>query len=421
MITELRARNFKSWEDTGKLRFAPLTGLFGANSSGKTSILQVLLMLKQTAERPSDWNEPLYFGDDGSLVNLGNFDAVIHKHKQDLNLNISVSWKSSTVANINKYIRVHNLKFPSHVEMLPPGQDHRAPSEEISFSTNIARAAMNNFYYKTDLYRLNVEQPDLFRCYGLRAGQTQTVEISSRFEEEFENLFSRILYLGPLREHPRHRYTWEGDHPRSIGQEGEKAISALLSGRIRRFPIDEQILNWLQRLELIHSYDLRPISDTNQDYEFLVKKYKGGPEIRLTDIGFGVSQVLPVLILCYYAPEGSILILEQPEAHLHPKVQTELADVLIDVVENRNVQIILESHSEYLLSRLQRRIAEKKIAATDTALYFCEIKDGTSEIEQLKVDEYGNIRNWPQDFFGDVTGELIKKTKVEMQQRKVMG
>ena len=418
MITELTTRNFKSWEDTGKLRFAPLTGLFGANSSGKTSILQVPLMLKQTVERPSDWNEPLYFGDEESLVNLGNFDAVIHKHKQDLSLNISVSWKSSTVADINKYIRFHNLKFPSHVEMLPPSQGYRAPSEEISFSTNIARSAMNNFYYETDLYKFDVQQPDLFRCYGLRTALTQTMEISSRFEEVFENLFSRILYLGPLREHPRHRYTWEGDHPKSIGQDGEKAISALLSGRVRHLPIDEQILNWLQRLELIDSYDLRPISDTNQDYEFLVKQYKGGPEVRLTDVGFGVSQVLPVLILCYYAPEGSILILEQPEAHLHPKVQTELADVLIDVVKNRNLQIILESHSEYLLSRLQRRIAEKKIAATDTALYFCEIKDGTSEIEQLNVDEYGNIRNWPQDFFGDVTGELIKKTKVEMQQRK---
>ena len=247
------------------------------------------------------------------------------------------------------------------------------------------------------------------------------MEISSRFEGDFENLFSRILYLGPLREHPRPRYTWDGDHPKSIGQEGEKAIPALLSGRIRRLPIDEQILSWLQRLELIDSYDLRPVSGAGRDYEFLVKKYKGGPDVRLTDIGFGVSQVLPVLILCYYAPEGSILILEQPEAHLHPKVQTELADVLIDVVKNRNLQIILESHSEYLLSRLQRRIAEKKIAAADTALYFCEIKDGTSEIEQLNVDEYGNIRNWPQDFFGDVTGELIKKTKVEMQQRKVMG
>ena len=417
MITELRAQNFKSWQDTGRLQFAPLTGLFGANSSGKTSILQILLMLKQTVERPPDWNEPLYFGNEESLVNLGNFGTVIHKHKQDLSLDISVSWKSSTVADINKYIRFYNL----NVETLSSSQGDRDRSEEISFSTNIARGVVNNSYYATDLYRFDVQQPDLFRCYGFRTARNQIMGISSRFEEDFENLFSRILYLGPLREHPRPRYTWDGDHPKGIGQEGEKAISALLSGRIRRLPIDEQILSWLQRLELIHSYDLHPVSDTSRDYEFLVKQYKGGPEVRLTDVGFGVSQVLPVLILCYYAPEGSILILEQPEAHLHPKVQTELADVLIDVVKNRNLQIILESHSEYLLSRLQRRIAEKEIAATDTALYFCEIKDGTSEIKPLDVDEYGNIRNWPQDFFGDVTGELIKKTKVEMQQRKVMG
>ena len=237
MITELRAQNFKSWQDTGTLQFAPLTGLFGANSSGKTSILQVLLMLKQTVEQPPDWNAPLYFGNEQSLVNLGNFNAVIHKHKLDLSLDISVSWKSSTVVDINKYI----MKFPSDVEMMPPSQRYQDRSEEISFSTNIFRGAVDNLYYKTDLYRFDAEQPYLFRCYGLRGGHTQTVEIFSRFEEAFENLFSQILYLGPLREHPRPRYTWDGDHPKDIGQEGEKAISALLSGRIKNLSIDEQI------------------------------------------------------------------------------------------------------------------------------------------------------------------------------------
>ena len=67
-----------------------------------------------------------------------------------------------------------------------------------------------------------------------------------------------------------------------------------------------------------------------------------------------------------------------------------------------------------------RRIAEEQISAADTALYSCQINDGTSEIERLNMDEYGNIRNWPQDFFGDATGELIKKTKAEMQRRKVI-
>ena len=417
MITELRAQNFKSWQDTGALHFAPLTGLFGANSSGKTSILQVLLMLKQTVERPSDWNEPLYFGDEESLVNLGNFDAVIHGHKRDLSIGISVSWK-----------------LPEQIDIAEVFTD------SLSFSTTVVtKNRLDGFCYTVGEHDFEIRHESRgyafrspyrphhspvvypFRCYGICSRASGPTERFFGFDEAFGRLFSRILYLGPLREHPRHHYIWKGDHPKGIGQDGKKAISALLSGRVRHFSIDEQILKWLQQLELINSYDLRPISDTGRDYEFLVKQYKDGPDVRLTDIGFGVSQVLPVLILCYYAPEGSILILEQPEAHLHPKVQTELADVLIDVVKNRNIQIILESHSEYLLSRLQRRIAEKEIAAADTALYFCEIKDGTSEIEQLNVDEYGNIRNWPQDFFGDVTGELIKKTKVEMQQRKVMG
>ena len=101
-------------------------------------------------------------------------------------------------------------------------------------------------------------------------------------------------------------------------------------------------------------------------------------------------------------------------------MQSELADVLIDVVKNQNVQIILESHSEHLLLRLMRRIAEEEISADDTALYFCQINDGTSEIERLNIDEYGNIRNWPQNFFGDEMGDLVEKTKAEMQRRKVI-
>ena len=85
MITELRVQNFKSWKDTDKRQIAPLTGFFGANSSGKTSLLQTLLMLKQTVERPPDCrlDGAIDFGDDGSLVNLGSFDDLIHGHKRD--------------------------------------------------------------------------------------------------------------------------------------------------------------------------------------------------------------------------------------------------------------------------------------------------------------------------------------------------
>ena len=419
MITELRAQNFKSWEDTGALHFAPLTGLFGANSTGKTSILQVLLLLKQTVERPSAWSEPLYFGDDESLVNLGSFDDVIYQHRQDLSLDISVSWKPLEDIHI---VDLRGLGIPINVEVqkLTAGEWGPAQAKNITFSTNINRSSLKSVYYETPQYKFQVEGPGgVFRCYGFRyQARGGAQELFSNFEEAFENLFSSIRYLGPLREHPRPHYVWEGDHPEGIGQYGEKAVAALLSGRINRLSVDEQILKWLQQLELIDSYHLQPVANIGGNYEFRVKKHKDGPEVRLTDVGFGISQVLPVLILCYYVPEGGILILEQPEAHLHPKVQADLVDVFIDVVKNRNVQVILESHSEHLLMRLMRRTAEEQISVDDTALYFCQINDGTSAIERLKMDEYGNISNWPQNFFGDEMGDLAAKAKAEIQRKK---
>ena len=238
-----------------------------------------------------------------------------------------------------------------------------------------------------------------------------------RLSGHFKSLFSRIHHLSPLREPPRHHYIYGGEHPKGVGQYGEQAISALLAGRIQLLSVDEQILKWLERLDLIDSYRLQADPDGEKNYEFRLKKYKDGPEVRLTDIGLGVFQILPTLALCYYVPEGSILILEQPETHLHPKSQADLADVFIDVVKNRNIQIILETHSEHLLRRLQRRIGEEEISVSDTALYFCQVNHGISEIERLDMDEYGNITNWPQDFFGDEMSDWGAKSKAEMKRR----
>ena len=128
----------------------------------------------------------------------------------------------------------------------------------------------------------------------------------------------------------------------------------------------------------------------------------------LTDVGFGVSQVLPVIVLLHHAPEGSTVLLEQPEIHLHPLAQAELADVIIHAATHRKVQVVLESHSEHLLLRLQRRIAEERVSADDVALYFCRIRNGASEIEALDLDEYGNIRNWPDKFMGDAFAETAQ-------------
>ena len=420
MITELSAQNFKSWKDTGKLQIAPLTGFFGANSSGKTSLLQTLLMLKQTVEHPPGWNNVIDFGDDDSLVNLGSFDDLIHGHRRDDPLRISISWKFPEKLNLPDVDEVDILSFEFAINNVENS------TSEPSFSYRVGEQNFDVVWRARNICEVSIPSRSdidvaLFRCYGIRDSPPEILQFFSPLQTHFENLFRSIRYLGPLREYPRRYYAWQGKHLAGVGKHGEDMVTAIFSGRIQLRSLDEQIPKWLQRLDLIDSYRLNPISETEKDYEFLVRKYKNGPEVRLTDVGFGVSQVLPVLVLCYYVPEGSILILEQPEAHLHPKVQSELADLLIEVVKNRRLQIILESHSEHLLIRLMRRIAEEQISADDTAFYFCEMNEGVSEIERLNVDDYGNITNWPQNFFGDATGDLVGKTKAEMKRKKEQG
>ena len=416
MITELSVQNFKSWKDMGKRQIAPLTGFFGANSSGKTSILQTLLMLKQTVERPPDWNGIIDFGDDNSLVNLGSFDDLIHGHKRDHPLQISLSWKLSEELTIKQIDGIKTLSFD-----LVHNEENSVSRARFNYRVGeqIFRASRDSQgSCSVSIPGVSTSAQSLFRCYGIEGASLGVGQLFSPLQTCFENLFRSICYLGPLREYPRRHYAWQGKHSPGVGQRGEDMVTALFSGRIQLRSLDEQIPKWLQRLDLIDSYRLNPISSSERDYEFLVRKYKGGPEVRLTDVGFGVSQVLPVLVLCYYVPEGSILILEQPEAHLHPKVQSELADLLIEVVKERQLQIILESHSEHLLIRLMRRIAEEQISADDTAFYFCEMNEGVSEIERLNVDDYGNITNWPQHFFGDEMGDLAAKTIAEMKRKK---
>ena len=137
----------------------------------------------------------------------------------------------------------------------------------------------------------------------------------------------------------------------------------------------------------------------------------------LTDVGFGVSQVLPVLVLLYYVPKGSTVLMEQPEIHLHPAVQSGLADVMLNVARERDVQIVVESHSEHLMRRLQRRVAEEEASSEDVKLYFVSSNRGRAHVDDLALNEWGEIENWPEKFFGDEMGEIAAITAASLERR----
>lgn len=187
---------------------------------------------------------------------------------------------------------------------------------------------------------------------------------------------------------------------------------------VRKRSLNEHVAWWLRELGLVHSFDVERVAKDSSIYRVKVKKSAQSAEALITDIGFGVSQILPALVLCYYVPEGSTIILEQPEIHLHPSVQAGLADVFIDAIKRRRVQIIFESHSEHLLRRLQRRIAEGALENRDTALYFCEMCESRSILTPLQLDMFGAISNWPRDFFGDEFTEIAEMSKAALRRKQ---
>ena len=431
MITHIRMKNFKSWKDSPKIELAPLTGFFGTNSSGKSSLLQMLLLLKQTIGT----EEILFFGDENSAVNLGNFREVIHGHEEDglLELEFGCEFQKpltlTTLQLVNEY-RSRYEEGPLDIDSF---------IFEIAIRENSNRLLIEHFSYivgpeeiqkvkwkNENLYYGNTQWGSVVvkNCYGLpTAGH---VYLLSPLSSAFENLFARVNYLGPTRVHPQRLYHWEKTHPKEIDLWGNEAVDALLSARVRQLTtahngkgisIEERISKWLQKMELAHSFWLGPKGSLdNNNYEVRIQKGLNSAKVTLADMGHGVADLFPLLVHCCYVPEGSTLILEQPGIHLHPKAQADLADLFLEVIKERNLQILVESHSEHLLTRLQRRIAEKQIGHDDVTLYFCRNTDGVSTIEQLEISELGDIKNWPEDFFGDVIGDMFAVTDAQEAQ-----
>ena len=237
----------------------------------------------------------------------------------------------------------------------------------------------------------------------------------------------QIHYLGPLREPPRRSYRFGGARPSDVGIRGERTMDALLAATLAERAIaddrgversfQETIARWLQKMNLVSAFRLVEIGEYTNRWEARVTSGPAGAETTLTDVGFGISQVMPVLVLLYYVPKGSIILLEQPEIHLHPSAQSVLADVFLHAARTRGIQIVVESHSEHLLRRIQRRRAEGAEGTENMRLYFASAGENGARLDDLELDRYGQIRNWPPDFFGDELGEVFAIQEAGMRRR----
>ncbi len=447
MLQRLVFRNFKSWASLD-MPCGKITGIFGTNSSGKSSVLQFLLLLKQTKDA-TDRATALELN--GSLAELGTMSDILHcrNPKKSIEWAVSFTFEPSIVLKDESHRdstsiaegNVVTIEAAVGAEKLAPqslrlsyeigGAHFELAPKNGSISKFDLRATASNFSFVRTQGRAwqlpppikSYAFPDQARTYFQNAGFLADLEAA------YERSLDSIFYLGPLRHFPQRDYLWARSRPTDVGKQGEKTIDAILAAtaagetrnlrkNARHQPFQTIIAHWLKSIGLVHDFRVEEIREGSNRWQAIVQTRPGSSEVLLTDVGFGVSQVLPVITLLQYVPEGSTVILEQPEIHLHPLAQAELADVIIQAALHRRVQVILESHSEHLLLRLQRRIAEEAISNSDVKLYFADAPQGVSQLTPLDLDMFGNIRNWPDKFMGDALGETAKAELRRIQRRR---
>lgn len=459
MLSSWRVKNFKAWQDSGAIKLAPLTVFFGENSAGKSSLGQLLLALKQSAgayEAPSSLNfgehpanPPIHQALETAL-DLGSFAQNLHQGQLNTPLAFELQWQlaeplmlpdmaeQATVDELGLAVKVladASLQPQLHTISYTGYQQGQAQIKVTYCRTQPAELQVE-CYQPSHQYVIKLAEavtPERF--YQLPQPQGAEASFIHALAQQTEQLLADFQSLAALRAAPQRRYFWQEEAPKSVGRAGQSVAAAMLAATAEQrrlqfapgqaeLPFSEGVAYWLQQMGVASDFSVRLAPGSTHEYQVLLKNHADACEVNLADLGFGISQLLPVIVQAFYAQPHSTLWLEQPEIHLHSQVQAGLADMLIAAIQakeagqDRHVQIIVESHSEHFLNRLQRRIAEGVIQHTDVALYFCSRAGAEAKIESLAVDTYGEIANWPENLFGDEMTDIAARAMAAVKRKR---
>jgi predicted ATPase len=513
MIETLTLHNFKAFKSLNELKTKPITIISGANSCGKSSILQSILLLKQTLESQNlDQNLCM----NGRFVHLGTLKNVLFEQNLnnklvfDLTLSLPIrpgTARQSGVTTLQeRTTRALRAFFPRSERRYSTLTVHYAftlvgtEAPTRGFSTpitlehcSIEMQALGKDGYSTPGPRLTVSLADSTqgepsapnespgkhrdeylatlngtlrpsRPGGLSFNHAEDGE--GVFEIEFANLGIRALsekvpstatvdfdilytygraydllkaalsshrYIGPLREEPARRYIFEDD-VLEIGTKGENAAYIYLTDQYDKVEEHYFFNHETESFELKESANL---GASVQEWMALMGIHGFEPEssgelirlglnasscsklrVNIADVGFGVSQIFPIILEGLRMPTGDTLILEQPEIHLHPSLQMKLADYFIALGLSKKA-IIIETHSEHIVNRLVRRIVEDQTHHLKDmiAIYFVTQGDEGSQYEEVLIDELDGVVNWPDGFFDQTASEQGQIMRAGLERR----
>lgn len=365
MITKIELHHFKCFELL-KLPMSDLTLLSGANTSGKSSILQALVLLHQTV-REHEWSTRLMLN--GKTLNLGTVLDVVDK--------------------------IHG-RHTFEIAITVDNKDYR-----WAFSGE--RTDMSLAIKRVDIDDLSFDSPKRLQ-YLLPLNQKKSAH------QKIIQLLRKVTYITAERIGPRDFYSLEDKQNASVvGPTGEHAISLLHLGR------DERVLSDLV-LEEVPRTRLRQVEARMQQFfpgcgltveqvprmnavTLGLRSSEATDFHRPVNVGFGLTQVLPIVVAALSAEKGDILLIENPEVHLHPAGQALMGMFLAEVA-HAGIQVVIETHSDHILNGIRRAVRAKILTPELVSLHFFRPRnEKLPQAMSLTIDSSGNIDEWPEGFF----------------------
>ncbi|MDB5159644.1 MAG: hypothetical protein JWR50_4351 [Mucilaginibacter sp.] len=457
MLTELDLTNFKRFS-RAKIGLRKINVLVGPNNSGKSSVIAALKILIQTLDSYDD-QVPLLLN--GPLGEFGTYRDIVYRNHRGRRLSIGLTAELSSRPFATASSRgpddstVSAITYDMHFRYNTKQREIILDAVEVSGGSTELLAMKAS----KDSARLTLERFDghvippaikaalsrdirvrhfvpwplvsrLGNSFSSNAGPAAdfskehiNVDHTRAIQGYARGLFETLTssdYLGPARTSPQRTYLFNGERRSRIGVAGENMTTLLVKGvksnREPKTSVLDKVNDWLVRTQMARKVEISPISDRH--YEINVENFFTKEKQNIADVGYGHSQVLPILVGGYNMAKGSCFLVEQPELHLHPKAQSELGDFFLDLY-NEGVQSIIETHSEHLILRLQQHIAARNISSDDVAFFYIQNSADAStpcthvtlchDITRLDLDGKGAfIGEWPGGFFPERLQEARK-------------
>lgn len=444
MFTSIHLKNFKCYRDSGVIPLAPLTLIVGPNNSGKSSVLQALSLLSQTARDESS----AALVTSGPLVDAGGFHDIHNVHAPRTRPTFSIAITREAFERIESDREGQHFSgsnslfvefgFDSGSNQIFTRRTHLSDSEGSLIKMSRTGRWKSRFGSSTD----DLPVKFVFRNFlpflvpveksqakggkrKLTASQQRAYSNITMLDIQsfiWSNVLDAMRHIAPLRTKVPWYYGTGRRSSSDLGPGGENVVRAIAGHPMMpgssKEKLDTALDHWMSdKLELVRRIWIDQIGSRHGVYSLLAQDAGGTDAINVAGMGEGISQVLPIVVRSLLSPHNECLLIEQPEVHLHPRAQANLGDLFVETASRNQRQVIIETHSEHLLLRIRRRVAEGKIKPSKVSILFVEKNGKESTIRPLELNRNGHFNDWPEGFFEDAYREAMELAMAQPTKR----